>query len=286
MSRILDNRFRQTLGEILRRAPRLRGGRQHAVHTRRRRRCESGTFSGHRAYSEGEDLRNLDWNVYARTEELFLKVLEDEDKVGLTILLDHSRSMQADDRWVGAVRLAAILGGLALVHLDGLHVVWGAAQDSTLQGVTALGRYLELLEGLRPRDDKPESLVAHLLEHGVVGRLSWISDFARPQDFATPLAALRKQGCRCTGWLPVLATDRAPVAAGYLLFEDPETGARELLQVDAALRRAMADELQLLARQQDAVFATVGFPLLRYRVPEVSDHSIAAWSGDGVVYST
>src|SRR5690606_3663594 len=68
--------FRRMLAEILRRAPRLRGGTTQSLRTRRRVRGESGTFSGHRAYTSGDDLRSVDWNVYARSDELYLKVLE------------------------------------------------------------------------------------------------------------------------------------------------------------------------------------------------------------------
>jgi uncharacterized protein (DUF58 family) len=272
----------------------LRGGHRETTRSRRRIRSESGTFSGHRAYSEGEDIRNLDWNVYARTDELFLKVLEDEDRIGLTLVMDHSRSMLADDRWTAAARLAAILGGLALVQNHGLHFVWGTGQGSILQGAAALGRFLEQLESLTPdargpREDPDESdatnVVRELLEHPV-GRLAWVSDFAQPKRCQVALAMLRKHGCRCRGWLPSLPTDRIPLADGFMCLEDPETGEQEVLQVDAGLQRAMMDELELLAKQQDAVFGTVGYGLSRFPVPETGDYRIASWSGDGAVYNS
>jgi uncharacterized protein (DUF58 family) len=270
----------------------MRGGKSETTRARRRIRSESGTFSGHRPYTEGEDLRNIDWNVYARTDELYLKVLEDEDRIGLTLLLDRSNSMLADDRWIAAARLAAILGGLALVQNHGLHFVWGAGQGCILQGAAALGRYLEQIEGLAPGGTdtatdtaQATAMVADLLDHPV-GRLAWISDFAAPRDCQTALAMLRQHGCRCRGWLPALASDRVPEVDGYVRFADPETGERRVLQVDARLRGAMAQELERLARQQDAVFGTVGYRLSRFPVPAAGDTRIASWTADGAVYTT
>ena len=98
MSELFDDRFRQMLGELVRRMPRTRTTSRAQTPTRRRRRSESGTFSGHRAYTPGDDLRDFDWNVFARTDELFLKVLEDEDRVGWTLILDCSASMTAGER--------------------------------------------------------------------------------------------------------------------------------------------------------------------------------------------
>lgn len=286
MQPVFGEKFRKTLGEILRGAPRLRADTQHEVRTRRKIRSESGTFSGHRAYGDGDDLRNLDWNVYARTDELFMKVLEDEDRVGLTLLLDRSHSMTAENRWPAALRLAAILGGLALVHLDGLHVVWGAGKETTLSGAAQLGRLLDALEKLEPVDESPSISIRQFLERGGGGRTFWISDFAQPREFDGPLAMLRKQGYRCTGWLPSLPTDRIPAARGVVRFWDPETQQREVLQVDDALRAAMVDELQLLRKTQDGVFKSAGYALERFEVPVDGDYRMTAWTGRGRVYAS
>src|ERR1700756_4920746 len=54
----------------------------------------SQEFAEYRAYSEGDDLRHVDWNVFARTERLFLRRFRGETNTLLTILLDASNSMQ------------------------------------------------------------------------------------------------------------------------------------------------------------------------------------------------
>lgn len=93
-------------------------------------------FSDHRSYSSGDDLRHVDWNAYARHEELFVKLGESTQGIDLHILLDHSRSMtwepawqppnqptnyptnhpptQPITKWASARRLAGALGYLGL----------------------------------------------------------------------------------------------------------------------------------------------------------------------------
>jgi len=53
----------------------------------------SQEFAEYRMYSEGDDLRHVDWNVFARTERAYLKRYRGETNSQLTMLLDVSASM-------------------------------------------------------------------------------------------------------------------------------------------------------------------------------------------------
>src|ERR671929_2320900 len=53
----------------------------------------SQEFAEYRMYAEGDDLRHVDWNVFARTERAYLKRYRGETNTQLTILLDASASM-------------------------------------------------------------------------------------------------------------------------------------------------------------------------------------------------
>jgi uncharacterized protein (DUF58 family) len=53
----------------------------------------SQEFAEYRAYSPGDDLRHVDWNVFARTERCYLKRYRGETNSQLTVLLDASNSM-------------------------------------------------------------------------------------------------------------------------------------------------------------------------------------------------
>ncbi len=50
-------------------------------------------FSDHRRYSPGDDTRRMDWNLYARTDELYVKEFEEERNLTVHVLLDASGSM-------------------------------------------------------------------------------------------------------------------------------------------------------------------------------------------------
>jgi uncharacterized protein (DUF58 family) len=53
----------------------------------------SQEFAEYRAYTPGDDLRYVDWNVFARTERCYLKRYRGETNTALTVLLDASASM-------------------------------------------------------------------------------------------------------------------------------------------------------------------------------------------------
>src|SRR5579863_4325189 len=53
----------------------------------------SQEFAEYQAYNEGDDLRHVDWNVFARTERIYLKRFKGETNMQLLVLLDSSASM-------------------------------------------------------------------------------------------------------------------------------------------------------------------------------------------------
>jgi len=100
----LDVRSRRVL------AGRLQGER------RSKRRGRSVEFEDFRPYAPGDDLRHVDWNVYARTDRLFIKVFQEEEDLCVQLVLDASASMRAGDpsKLLAAARVLAAVGCLAL----------------------------------------------------------------------------------------------------------------------------------------------------------------------------
>lgn len=95
-------------------AGKLRGER------RSKRKGESVEFADYRNYVVGDDLRFLDWNIYARLDRLFLKLFLEEEDLLVTVLVDVSRSMDWGDpsKGVYAKRVAAALAYVGLVNYD------------------------------------------------------------------------------------------------------------------------------------------------------------------------
>ena len=61
-----------------------------------RRSTKRGTsieFADYRDYTRGDDLRRVDWNIFARLERPFIKLLEEEEDLAVHLLLDSSGSM-------------------------------------------------------------------------------------------------------------------------------------------------------------------------------------------------
>ncbi len=86
----------------------LKGGRRSV------KRGQSVEFADYRDYALGDDLRQLDWNVYARLERLFVKLFVEEEDVTVTLLVDASASMAAGTPGEAPVRQAG--GGRARLH--------------------------------------------------------------------------------------------------------------------------------------------------------------------------
>lgn len=69
-------------------------------------------FAQHREYVAGDDLRQVDWKVYARSDKYHLKQYEDETSLTCYLLVDHSQSMLYGDRGLQSDR-ADTGGGLS-----------------------------------------------------------------------------------------------------------------------------------------------------------------------------
>jgi uncharacterized protein (DUF58 family) len=129
----------------------------------------SQEFAEYRAYSPGDDLRHVDWNVFARTERAYIKRYRGETNTLLTVLLDASHSMQyhshATSKMDYARYIAASLFYLALKN----------QHDAA---------------GLIVFDDEVRNYIRPSTAHGQLGRLLGALELAEPgarTDFAKPM---------------------------------------------------------------------------------------------------
>ncbi len=117
----------------------------------------STEFQRHRQYAPGDNIRRLDWRVYARNERLYVRQYEELTNVPLSILIDTSGSMGhgpvGETKLDVAVRCAAVLGYLAVVQHDGFSLA--AFADQLTTGMPSgssrrhLARAFEVLVSLR-----------------------------------------------------------------------------------------------------------------------------------------
>lgn len=99
-------------------ASKLRG--QHKGSHRSQRFGASLDFSDFREYHLGDDVRQVDWNVFARTDKYFIKRFLDEQEMRVHILLDTTKSMGEEAKWTFARQIVASLGLMVLGRDDRL----------------------------------------------------------------------------------------------------------------------------------------------------------------------
>lgn len=144
-------------------------------------------FSEYRDYAPGDDLRRLDWRVFARTERHFVKLFEAETNLSAYLLLDASGSMSfaggVERRLDYAAALAAALALLLLRQGDqvGLMIFDDAVRRFIPPRAHArhFGVILDALEGLRPGRDTDIAGVLHRIAERLRRRsmVIVISDF-------------------------------------------------------------------------------------------------------------
>ncbi len=87
---------------------------------RSKRKGESVEFADYRNYVPGDDLRFLDWNIYARLDQLLIKLFMEEEDLNVSILFDVSKSMDwgKPNKAMYVKRVAAAVAYIGLVNYD------------------------------------------------------------------------------------------------------------------------------------------------------------------------
>jgi uncharacterized protein (DUF58 family) len=166
----------------------------------------SQEFAEYRAYTPGDDLRHIDWNVYARTERAYLKRYRGETNTLLTVLLDASNSMKYSSHGVSKSDYARFTAA-ALFYLTtqtqrdaaGL-IVFDDEVRNFIRPSNRQGQFHRLLSGLEHAEPRAQTDFGKALERfqeffrrrGVV---IVISDFYEaPERIVRALAPLRFRG--------------------------------------------------------------------------------------------
>jgi uncharacterized protein (DUF58 family) len=196
------------------------------------KRGQSVEFTDYRDYALGDDLRALDWNLYARLERLYIKLFIEEEDVTVHILVDGSASMDggAPDKTLFAKRAAAALAYVGLASYDrvNLAVLQGrvARRFPAVRGTGRIFQVLSDLSGVRPAPG-PTDLVSACRHYAAQltqrGPLILISDLFDPN---VERAISELAGTRCdVAVLHTLSNDELdPPLEGDLRLVDRETG--------------------------------------------------------------
>lgn len=212
---------------------------------RSKRKGQSVEFADFRNYVPGDDLRFIDWNLYARLDRLFLKLFLEEEDLHFYALVDCSRSMDFGDptKLTFAKQLAASLGYIGLCRADRVKVEsLGAGLRSaapSLRGRSSLRRLIDHVEPFAPGQDRSllEGVKQFLLRNTGQGILVLITDL---MDKAGYEAALR-----------LLVSQRLDVYVIHVLCEEE-------------IRPDIQGDLRLVdSEDQDQAEVTISRPLLQ-----------------------
>src|SRR5436190_9537400 len=209
-------------------------------------------FSDYRNYQPWDDLRRLDWRLYARSDRLCIKRYMQETNMRFYVVCDTSASMnyRGTTAWGSKLECARVLAAAltwfllkqndaaGMVTLSGDRQVPEFIRPS--QRSNQFGLMLRQLEGLRPAGG---ACLAQLLEHTVrlVHRRSVIlffSDLLEPsEDVALGFKQLRFHGHEVMIF-QVLDRDETDLPlSDPKIFEDLETGTRRAVSQPAAIAR-------------------------------------------------
>lgn len=237
---------------------------------RSRRRGQSVEFADHKPYTSGDDLRFVDWNIYARLEQLFLRLFLEEQDLTVNILLDVSASQAegSPTKEKAAKQLAAALAYVALANncrlglcgfADGL-----TGQFSGLRGRAYLPRLAEFLlarpaEGPSDFEKACRQLQSARIGSGVT---IVISDFLFKSGYEQGLRRLVSPAHDLYVIQLLSPQELEPDLAGDLKLVDVEDGDTSEVTISAALmkyyKKAVASycgELKEFCTRRGAAYA-------------------------------
>ncbi len=238
---------------------------------------QSVEFHDFRPYQYGDELRYVDWRVYARTGRLYTRLYQAERAIRLHLLLDTSASMLLG----GKARYARILAQLLsyVAQRDAptqLHLFDGQASRPVQgrAGVGASWRFVEEAPTLRGEEQAPlASLKRFALSlptlRGAALALV-ISDLLEDGPLQPALVALRARGLDA-GFLHVMSADDLEPQEGQFELVDAET--QERLPAGPQEVRAYREEVQRFVRRTRSSILRAGFRHVLLAVPGRADNA-------------
>lgn len=231
-------------------------GARQGTH-RSHRRGHGVEFAEYRSYELGDNPRYIDWNLYARSDKIYVKRYLEEETVSVFLVLDGSRSLTHPAlqlKWHAATHLATCASYVALASHDPVTVsVLGGQQSPQFWGARSfgpLGAFLDT-QGDRLIQSAPQTLDIVEATRIAATRVRFpgicvvISDFLYPlEDVVSMLSPFRARNMEIHAiqMLGEQDIDPDPESNGSTLV-DSETGEEIGLSLDPSSRELYAQRL-------------------------------------------
>ena len=185
-------------------------------------------FADYREYLPGDDISKIDWSIFARTDNLFLKLFLDERQLHTRIYIDASKSMSYLDKDKKALMLAAAFAYLSIKNMDkvSIYYIQNNKIIAILENIVGKDSFLNYIGKLNEIDFDGTSDLSDAIINSVVGygdgNSIIISDFLTDNNYFNIIDHLRDKR-RDVLCLQVLANEELhPSYRGKVLLYDSE----------------------------------------------------------------
>ncbi len=212
-------------------------------------------FADYRVYELGDDLRHVDWNVYARLGKLFIKLFQADEELPISFLIDTSLSMgfgKGATKLMCAKQIVAALGYIALLHSDSVAVYTFADRlVAKVPRTYGAPQFSRLTKGLGPIEAAGQTRITGCLRQFSMyqrrpGQVVLLSDFLDIGGYARGLKLLAGRGFSLSA-IHIMSPDGTGLPPrGDWQLEDTETGETKAITVN--------EETLMQYRQQRETF--------------------------------
>lgn len=233
-------------------------------------------FADYRRYSPGDDLRYIDWNLYGRTDRLYIKQFQEEEDLYTSLFLDGSASMAYPAQAGKSAAARDIILSLTHVVLAGndavkLSLLGEAAAPATtpfFRGRQRLGNVAEFLDRYSPagQGNVVQSLAQQLQKSHHPGKAVWVSDFLFPlPEVRAGLSLLRGANCDLAV-IQILGHEEIdpPLFPGGARLTDSESGEESVVYFDEHAKRAYMQRLDRHNRELQSSCHQAGVHYARF----------------------
>jgi uncharacterized protein (DUF58 family) len=215
-----------------------------------RRAGSSIDFQDYREYQPGDDLRFIDWGIYARSDRLSIKLFREEVTPHLDLVLDGSRSMNLDGKPVASAKLAALLA-TAAANAQCSHAVWLSSEgfNRVANDTLPASAWEKIAHDSKRTPDQAFDILAPKLRR--LGIRVFISDLLWPGN---PLQTIRRlrDGAAMLFVIQLLAReDATPPEHGSVRLIDSETDEVTEIYIDSSTQKQYAANLAQLQQSWD-----------------------------------
>lgn len=240
-------------------------------------------FEEVREYTEGDDIRQIDWNVTARAGRAYVKTFREERDLSVMLLVDVSGSMRFGalpglsprSKLSAAAEAAAVVGVTALRNNDLIGLVTFSDQTElhlpARKGRSHTMRLVRevLATHARPRPTSVSHALAELLRTSTKRSVVFvISDFLNPEPDLGGMLARAARKHDVIGLRVADPNEETLPAVGPLLLTDPEGRGEQTLRINARSRQRYAEAYAAQRDQVAKLFGNADCDLIHFRCDE------------------